>query len=200
SRPFSKRQIRRYFQGGEGIVIDNNGPELICSAGFSAIDVETLCLPESHRPQEIYHAPWHPPFPEQPGFYHFGRMYYARRSRIDFALIEKLEETYILNAMVRTSIPEYPTLFIDDFDFGTSIPVGHHICKSGYGTGSTCGIINTLNSRLALIRGTDFYHITKVNMETLENDRGGTVFYFTFSDDNAYFMISGYGICSHTYS
>ncbi|RIB19556.1 hypothetical protein C2G38_2082836 [Gigaspora rosea] len=127
-------------------------------------------------------------------------MYYARRSRIDFALIEKLEETYILNAMVRTSIPEYPTLFIDDFDFGTSIPVGHHICKSGYGTGSTCGIINTLNSRLALIRGTDFYHITKVNMETLENDRGGTVFYFTFSDDNAYFMISGYGICSHTYS
>ncbi|RIB19553.1 hypothetical protein C2G38_2181537 [Gigaspora rosea] len=43
---------------GEGVVIDNNGPELICSAG---IDVENLrqniitlvrCLPDSKNPQE----------------------------------------------------------------------------------------------------------------------------------------------------
>ncbi|CAG8753067.1 15757_t:CDS:2, partial [Gigaspora rosea] len=121
----------------EGVVIDNNGPELRYSAGFSTLDVETLrqyiitstrCLSNSQNFTEIYYAPWHPTFHEQQGILK-------------------------LNLMIRSSYEEYPLLFINDFDFGESIQVGHHTCKTGYDTLTTCGEIKMLfMSRRLLIK------------------------------------------------
>ncbi|CAG8830396.1 30171_t:CDS:2, partial [Gigaspora margarita] len=126
SRPFTKRELTLFFQGGEGVVINNTGPELICSAGFSMINTRNTtkqylmtsarCIPDAQDPQEIFHAPWHPPLSEQ----------------LDFALIEKLKETFKLIPMVRTSIQEYPILPISNIDLETILHAGHHICKSGY--------------------------------------------------------------------
>ncbi|CAG8855680.1 6914_t:CDS:1, partial [Gigaspora margarita] len=157
SRPFTKRQLYLFFNG-EGVVINNNGPEIICSAGFSLINpinttiqyllTSARCIPDAQNPREIFYSPWHPPFSEQPAFYYFGRVLLTQRTTVGFALIEKLEETFKLSLMVRTSIQEYPIVPIGNIDLDTNLPVGHHICKSGYGTQSWCGRIITIDSRL----------------------------------------------------
>ncbi|CAG8592095.1 32760_t:CDS:2, partial [Gigaspora margarita] len=90
------------------------------------------CIPDAQNPQEIFYSPWHPPFSEQLAFYYFGRVFHTQRTTVDFALIEKLEETFKLSPMVRTSMQDYPILPIGSIDLNTELPVGHHICKSGY--------------------------------------------------------------------
>ncbi|CAG8854008.1 37949_t:CDS:1, partial [Gigaspora margarita] len=162
SRPFTKRQLHLFFNGGEGVVINNNGPELICSAGFSLIDTRNttkqylltsaFCIPNAPIPQEIFYSPWHPPFSEQLAFYYFGRVFITQRTTVDFALIEKLEETFKLSLMVRTSMQEYPIVPIGSIDLDTKLPAGHHICKSGYGTQTWCGEIHSIDSNLNLQR------------------------------------------------
>ncbi|CAG8558154.1 9098_t:CDS:2 [Gigaspora margarita] len=117
-----KRQMCYYFQGGEGVVIDNNGPELRSSAGFSTIDIETLNLL----------IPWHATFHEQPGFIYFGRMFLAQRTDVDVAFLEKLEESFKLNLMIR---------------------IGNHLCKTGHDTLTTCGEVELLvTSRRSFIK------------------------------------------------
>ncbi|CAG8739089.1 20072_t:CDS:1, partial [Gigaspora rosea] len=44
--------------------------------------------------------------------------------------------------------------------------------------------LKTRSSRQGF-RADYFQHTTKLTMDTLENDRGGTAFYFTFCNDNA---------------
>ncbi|CAG8848427.1 23180_t:CDS:2 [Gigaspora margarita] len=185
SRPFTKRELHLFFNGGEGMVINNNGPELICSAGFSMINTRNTtiqylltsarCIPETQNPQEIFYSPWHPPFPEQLAFYYFGRVSHTQRTGVDFALIEKLEGTFKLSPMVRTSMQEYPIVPIGNIDLVTLLPVGHHICKSGYDTHSWCGEIHMINS--------DFY----------------SAGYGRITDDNTYIELVGYGICTYDY-
>ncbi|CAG8843778.1 35546_t:CDS:1, partial [Gigaspora margarita] len=210
SRPFTKRQLRLFFNGGEGMVINNTGPEVICSAGISLIDTRNTtkqylmtsarCIPHAQNLQEIFYSPWHPLFSEQLGFYYFGCVFHTQRTGADFALIEKLEETFKLSPMVRTSIQEYPILPISNFDLNTLLPAGHHICKSGYGIHSYCGEIHTTNSvlkarRTGAHRQTVVYQrIIKAYIHALENDIGGTVFYFRITNDNGYIQLIVYGI------
>ncbi|CAG8857206.1 41586_t:CDS:1, partial [Gigaspora margarita] len=133
SRPFTKRLLRLFFNGGEGVVIDNHGPKLICSAGFSMFNTRNTtkqylltsacCIPNAQNPQEIFYSPWHPPFSEQLAFYYFGRVFLTQPSTVDLALIEKLEETFKLSPMVRTSIQEYPIVPIGNIDLDTLLPV-----------------------------------------------------------------------------
>ncbi|CAG8845451.1 4761_t:CDS:2, partial [Gigaspora margarita] len=134
------------------------------------------CIPEGQNPQEIFYSLWHPPFSEQLAFYYFGRVFLTQRNVVDFALIEKLEETFKLSPMVRTSIQEYPLVPISSIDLDTLLPVGHHICKSGYGTHSWCGRIYATNSDF-FIRPVNnvqkrFRDIIKAHIYTLENDIG----------------------------
>ncbi|CAG8841890.1 28810_t:CDS:1, partial [Gigaspora margarita] len=213
SRPFTKRQLYLFFNGGEDVVINNNGPEIIYSAGFSLINTRNTtnqylltsarCIPDAQNPLEIFYSPWHPPFSEQLAFYYFGRVFLTQRVGVDFALIEKLEETFKLSLMVRTSIQDYPIVPIGSVDLDTNLPVGHHICKSGYGTQSWCRKINTIDSRLSLRREgggrIEYTGIIKAHINVLANDIGGTIFYFRIIDD-IYIELVGYGICTYIYS
>ncbi|CAG8853688.1 33543_t:CDS:1, partial [Gigaspora margarita] len=115
----------------------------------------------------------------QLAFYYFGSVFLTQRNTVDFALIEKHEETFKLSPMVRTSIQEYPIVPIGSIDLDTSLPVGHHICKSGYGTHSWYGRIHAINSDLFIrtaisgeSRQVIYKNIIKAHIYTLENDIG----------------------------
>ncbi|CAG8492212.1 23122_t:CDS:1, partial [Gigaspora rosea] len=201
SRPHTKRQIEIFFAGGEGVVTSNNGRAVLsCSAGFSAIDSVTLrqylitsarCLLNQRDPINIYHAPWNPPFAQQPTFNQFGTVIHRQSHGVDFTLIEKLNINYKLNPIIRSQFEEYPSLYIDGFDFVGSAPVGHHICLSGYGSRVSCGGVNDINT-LVILRSDRidrFLSMTRANIRARNSDIGGTV--FSFADEIGHITVHG---------
>ncbi|CAG8781721.1 28787_t:CDS:1, partial [Gigaspora margarita] len=88
---------------------------------------------------------------------------------------------------------------IGNIDLDTLLPVGHHICKSGYGTHSWCGKIHTIHSSF-FTHGIRYANVIKAHINVLENDIGGTIFYFRITDDNTYIELVGYGICTYYYT
>ncbi|CAG8726049.1 16458_t:CDS:2, partial [Gigaspora margarita] len=200
-RPHTKRHIESFFAGGEGVVISNSGQAVLsCSAGFSAIDFVTLkqylitsarCLLNRRDPIIIYHAPWNPPFAQQPAFNQFGIVTHRQSHGVDFTLIEKHNIIYKLNPIIRSQFEEYPSLFIGGFDFVGSTPVGHHICLSGYGSRVSCGGVTNINT-LVILRSDRidrFLSMTRANIRARDSDIGGTV--FSFADENGHITVHG---------
>ncbi|RIB05131.1 hypothetical protein C2G38_623995 [Gigaspora rosea] len=195
SRLHTKRLIELYFQGGEGIVTNNTNtsqPVLSCLAGFSAIDVSTLqeylitsarCLPPDPQNISIYHAPWLPPFPHYDEYEFFGIVREFKYAVIDFALIEKFNDHFKLNPMIRSSVDEFPSSIISAFNInGVPIPVGHHLCISGYESYTSCGDVATVDTSVMLrplrqrVLSDTYRKMIKANIPCSSKDVGGTVF------------------------
>ncbi|CAG8530952.1 17739_t:CDS:2, partial [Gigaspora margarita] len=191
SRSHTKRFIELYFLGGEGIITSNNSqPLLSCSAGFSAINTVTLqkylitsarCLPLNHENISIYHATWLPPFPDQKAFDFFG---VVRQSQL--------------------FVEEFPIIFIDYFNIdGELLPVGHHLCISGYESHISCrhviasNIHTALQSRRPGVRVDGFRNLIRADIPASYKDVGGTVYTNENRNGNLITLVHGIVIDAH---
>ncbi|CAG8845122.1 33137_t:CDS:2, partial [Gigaspora margarita] len=71
------------------------------SSNDNSLPLKSISNSSSSRPftKRNFYSSWHPPFSEQLAFYYFGRVLLTQRTTVDFALIEKLEETFKLSPM-----------------------------------------------------------------------------------------------------
>ncbi|CAG8774725.1 43155_t:CDS:1, partial [Gigaspora margarita] len=202
SRPHNKRILERFFVAGEGLATSYDGQlTLSCSAGFSAIDNATnqlylitsaRCFPYGSN-VPIFHAPWEQLYPLNELDY-FGNVTLLQQTNVDFAFILKVNPNFKITPMMRTSVDAIKQLSIDVFNTGEfPIPEEHLICVSGFFSHVKCGLISTINTRVAIesvrqaVVKDNYYGMLKANIRHVGNaELGATVFSIEFPEDGPY--------------
>ncbi|RIB22572.1 hypothetical protein C2G38_2075251 [Gigaspora rosea] len=100
--------------------------------------------------------------------------------------------------MIRSSVDEYPSLMISRFNInGVPIPVGHHLCISGYESHTSCGEATIVDAHVSLqslrpgIIGDTYRRMIRANIPSSNRDVGGTVFINEIHNGTLYTLVLG---------
>ncbi|CAG8830033.1 31465_t:CDS:1, partial [Gigaspora margarita] len=127
----------------------------------------------------------------------FGVVREFRYFGIDFALIEKFNDDFKLNPMIRSSVDEFPSSIIDTFNINVPIPVGHHLCISGYASHTKCGDVTIADARASLrplrpgVQSDSFDHMIRAKIPSSNRDVGGAVFSNEYHNETIFTLVHG---------
>ncbi|CAG8829363.1 35312_t:CDS:2, partial [Gigaspora margarita] len=112
----------------------------------------------------------------------FGVVREFRHFTIDFALIEKLNDDFKLNPMIRSSVDEFPSSIIDRFNINVPIPVDVTVVDA--------------HARFLLLRpgiasGDNFVNMIRANIDSSNRDVGGTVFSIEYHNETLFTLVHG---------
>ncbi|CAG8844062.1 46013_t:CDS:1, partial [Gigaspora margarita] len=162
-----------------GFWVRNGRQILLASAGHCTVNGPHLNPPHDMSVDFLY-LPWNSGEPE----ILIGRMSQYSIAGFDKGYILREDEIFNAAPAIRNSDnPDFPELPI--VGYLPLFTIGAYLCKSGYKTHVTCGVLNSHNAVLSVDfnEAIDFFDVYVANLVGRKGDSGGPVFKFVLGEE-----------------